>query len=172
MLDLSRVANAAAHLERLPEPGESIHCVMKGNFDSWDLVPAVLRLAAPATIGYLGVATLGFNARGTAELCRLMDAGQIEQVDFIASTCFQAKGAAEWAGLHTQLTARGGRCVAVRSHAKLLLFAMSDGAAYAIESSANLRSCRMAEQFCMTHDRGLFDFHHSWITHFINEATR
>lgn len=67
------VANAADHLQRLPDDGESIHCVMRGNYHAWDLVPALLRLAQSsgsqssgsqaATIDYLGVATLGFNAQ-------------------------------------------------------------------------------------------------------------
>lgn len=84
------VGNAAKHLESLPQEGESIHCVMRGNYHAWDLVPAVLRLAAPATIDYLGVATLGFNRSNAAELLELFDAGQIARVDFICSCYFRS----------------------------------------------------------------------------------
>lgn len=44
-----------------------------------------------------------------------------------------------------ELVRRGHRCVAVRSHAKILLFEMSDGRSFAWESSANLRSCKNVE---------------------------
>src|SRR4029077_8731842 len=48
MLHLLDVANAAKELGSLPRPGETLHVVMRGNFNAWDLVPAVLQLAAPA----------------------------------------------------------------------------------------------------------------------------
>jgi hypothetical protein len=98
------VANAAKTLERLPGPGESFHVAMAGNFNAWDLVPAVLRIAA------------------------------------------------------------------LRSHAKLLLFELTDGRKITVESSANLRSCRNVEQFSMTNDPALLSFHAGWIDELLTEA--
>ena len=169
-LHLLNVANAARHLERLPEAGETYHCVMKGNFHAWDLVPAVLKLAAPATIAYLGIATLGFNRANAQELAELLDAGQVQSTDFICSCYFKSTSGDEFAFLHEQLTARGQRVAAVRSHAKVILFEMTDGRRFIIESSANLRSCRNVEQFTLTHDAGLLDFHKAWMTNIVDEA--
>lgn len=169
-LHLLNVANAAAHIERLPEAGETFHCVMKGNFHSWDLAPAILKLAAPAAAKYLGIATLGFNKSNAAELLDLFDRRQIGRIDFIASCYFRSTCADEFGFLHAGLSSRGQRCVAVRSHAKIMLFELTDGRALVIESSANLRSCRNVEQFTLTHDRGLLDFHRGWMTTLINEA--
>ena len=42
----------------------------------WDFVPAVLRLAAPATIRVLNVSELGFSSRNATELIALIDAGR------------------------------------------------------------------------------------------------
>ena len=171
MLHLLNVANAARHLVRLPEMGETIHAIMRGNYHAWDLVPAVLRLAAPATIEYLGVATLGFNRQNAAELVELLDAGQVGRVDFICSCYFRSTSGDEFAFLHSQLTARKQRVVAIRSHAKILLFELSDGRRLVIESSANLRSCSNLEQFALTHDAELLAFHKSWIRTLIDKAT-
>lgn len=170
MLHKLHVANAATHLDTLPAEGESLHCVMRGNYHAWDLVPAVLRLASPATIDYLGVATLGFNRSNAAELLELFDAGQVRRVDFICSCYFRSTSADEFGFLASGLIARRQRIAALRSHAKILLFAMSDGSHYAVESSANLRSCRNVEQFSLTRDRALFDFHREWMGSLIDQS--
>ena len=164
LLHMLHIENAAKHLERLPDEGESIHAIMRGNFNGWDLVPAVLRLAAPATIEELLVCTLGFNKSNTVELLALLDAGRIGSVTFIASIYFEAKNKPEWDFLRTELRRRGQRCLAPRNHAKLLCMRLSDERHIVVESSANLRSCRNIEQFVMTHDRGLFEFHKAWIS--------
>jgi hypothetical protein len=172
MLHLLHVANAAKHLGGLPAIGETWHVVMKGNYNAWDLVPAVLQLAAPATIAYLGVATLSFNKSNAQELVDLLDSGKVGAVDFVSSTYFKGTSADEFGFLHSQLTARGQRCAAVRSHAKILLFEMTDGENYVTESSANLRSCRMAEQTTITNDAALLAFHRRWMLTLLSEPTR
>jgi hypothetical protein len=164
------IANAAQQLQALPAEGESLHCVMRGNYHAWDLVPAVLRLAAPAVIDYLAVATLGFNRSNAAELLELIDAGRVARCDFICSCYFRSTSADEFGFLASGLQARGQRIAALRSHAKIVLFAMSDGAYYAIESSANLRSCHNVEQFSMTRDRALFDFHREWMGSLLEQS--
>lgn len=170
MLHLLNVANAAKYIERLPEPSETIHAIMRGNYHAWDLVPAVLKLAAPATIEYLGVATLGFNRSNAQELVELLDAGKVRRVDFICSCYFRSTSGDEFAFLHHQLAARRQRVVAIRSHAKVVLFELSDGRRLVIESSANLRSCSNLEQFALTHDAELLAFHKSWICTLIDKA--
>ena len=49
---------------------------------------------------------------------------------------------------------------------------VADGRAYVLESSANLRSCRMAEHFALHHDPGLLQFHRRWIESMLEQATR
>lgn len=77
LLHLLHVCNAAEHLARLPDDDESIHANMKGNFHAWDLVSATFRLAAPATIDAMTVATLGFNQQNENELFAMLDDGRI-----------------------------------------------------------------------------------------------
>lgn len=169
-LRLLHVANAAKCVDHLPAPGESVHIVMRGNFHGWSLVPAILRLAAPAIVTWLGVCTLGFNHANAVELIHLLDSRQVSACWFICSNYFRSTSGDEFGFLHQALIARGHRVAALRSHAKLLLFEMSDGRQLAIESSANLRSCRNIEQMAITHDAGLVAFHRGWMGELLQEA--
>lgn len=165
-----RVANAAKSLDRLPEPGESLHVVCKGNWAAWDLVPAVLRLAAPAKIRRLHVATLGFSRKNIAELAGLMDARTIREVWFLFSCYFRSTSAGESDFADAQLAPRGANVASVRTHSKLLLLDLTDGRHVTVETSANLRSCRNIEQFTIATDRALWQFHRTWIEAVIREA--
>lgn len=157
------VQNAAKDLEQLPEPGETYHFIMRGNWHGWDLVPAVLRLAGGPAIELLYVATLGFNKDNAVELANLLDAGRIKRVRFVCSVYFRDATRDIFEFLAAELQARGQELLAMRNHAKLLLFRLEDGRSYVVESSANLRSCRNVEQFALSHDAGLFDFHVAWM---------
>jgi hypothetical protein len=46
---------------------------------------------------------------------------------------------------------------------KVVTFLFADGATYSLEGSANLRSNSNREQFCLTNDKGLHDWHAAWI---------
>lgn len=163
MLDARRLQNAVEHIGRLPEPGESFHLVTAKRYSLWHVIEAALHLAAPATIKYLGIATLGFSKDNLDALLRLLDAGKIGRVDFLYSVYFKSNERESCERLAHELTARGHRVVAMLTHAKILLLELSDGRALVVESSANLRSCSSIEQITIFHDRALFDFHRRWI---------
>lgn len=170
-LDLTKVSNAAKHIDHLPEPGESIHGIMRANFDAFDFVPAVLRLIAPAHLQELNIATLGFNERNAAVLIDLLDTGDIKQASFIGSHFWKSHETGVFDALHHNLTSRGHQCLAMRCHAKILLFETSDGQCYTMEGSANLRSCRNLEQFVLTNDADLLHFHRQWMQEMFMGAT-
>lgn len=165
-----QVANAAKHLDRLPEPGETVHLICRGGFAAGDFVPAVLRIAEPATIRRLDVATLGFSKKNVAELASLIDAKAVGEVWFVFSCYFRSSSESESQFLFEQLTPRGAHIAAIRSHAKLLVLELSDDRNIVIETSANLRSCRNIEQFTICDDRELLLFHRTWIETVVNEA--
>jgi len=170
-LDQRRVANAAEQLGRLPAPGETCHCVMRGNFDAFDLIPAIIRMGQePAT--ELNIATLGFNERNTTKLIELLDAGQVQKLTFICSVYFRSMkdSGRTFRRLVAELEARGQRVRAIRCHAKIQLIETASGA-YVIESSANLRSCHNIEQFTLTHDRALLEFHRAWMLEVLVSAS-
>jgi hypothetical protein len=171
LLDATAAANAVKELDRLPNAGESLHCIMRGNFHFWSIVPAVAAMASPASIDTLHIATLGTNHANTASLCRLIDGGRVRSVSFLASCYFRDASSSVWGVLKEELTKRKQRCAAVRNHAKILAFKLTDGRALSVEGSANMRSCNNLEQFAMIADEDLRAFHARWIDAAIdNEA--
>jgi len=165
-LNLLKVEKAAAAIERLPEAGESVHMVVRGDFALADVVSAVVKLIEPATIKQLDVATLGFNKRNAADLLKMIDDGKIGRVVFLASAYFRAMD--DQADLYELLVRelkkrKAHRIAAVRTHAKILGFETTDGRFYCVESSANYRSCNNIEQIAIHADRALVAFHREWM---------
>ena len=170
LIDALHRRNAVKDIEELPKAGESLHIIGKGNFPLWQIVPATLALAAPATVERLSIATLGFSAGNVTDLLALFDAGKIGTVDIVASVYFERQNPAEYRMMADGLSARGQRIAALRSHAKIICMSLSDGKALAVESSANLRSCRNIEQITIIHDAELYRFHAGWIAQVIEAA--
>jgi hypothetical protein len=164
LLDARRLQNAVEHIGRLPEPGEGFHLVTAKQYSLWHVIRATLTLAEPSTIAYLGIATLGFSKQNLDELLQLLDAGQIGKVDFLYSVYFKSNERESCERLAHELTSRGQRVLAMLAHAKVLLIELTDGRAFVVESSANLRSCSSIEQIMLTCDSALFAFHRNWLT--------
>lgn len=167
------VANAAKQLARLPDDGESIHGIMRGNFAGFDFVDAIHQLAG-ARIRELNIATLGFNGENADRLVRMIDGGRIQRATFICSHFYKTSEGEVYDVLRHQLLKRGHRCLAMRCHAKILLFEIDaePRACYVLEMSANLRSCRNLEQFVLTRDHRLLEFHRGWMYEMLDEADR
>ncbi len=159
--DLRNVPNAVALVKPLPRPGEVVHAIMGGDFACWDLVPAILDLAGRPT-EELFIATLGFNAQNTWHLCQLLDQGAIRRAHILASDYFAASDAPTFREAKAQLQARGATLTSSRNHAKVIGLAFERDA-YVVEGSANMRSCNNLEQFTLTNDPELFEFHRRWI---------
>lgn len=172
MVRLMEAKSAAQAIGTLPETNESLHAVMAGTYDGFAILPAVLGLAAPATITRLTIATLGFNRANADDLFGLLDCGKVSACTLMASNYFRSVDTELWGYIEAGLRTRDQRCAILRSHAKLLLFEMSDGRAFVWESSANLRSCRNAETFVLSQSRELLDFHCRWIEELISKAEK
>jgi hypothetical protein len=169
-MNMLGVSNAIQALGGLPAPEETWHCVCRGNFAMFDLIPTVLEFTKPARIEWLGVSTLGFSKANVAGLCDLLDSQRVGKLDFLFSVYFRANEKDLCTGLQQELTARGQRVVALRLHAKVLAFEMSDGRCYVNESSANLRSNRNVEQFTLTNSRPLLEFTRQWMAALLSKA--
>lgn len=161
----ARTEAAIDALNGLPAAGETWHVLMPGAYDSFDLIDAMLEHAAPATIEALHLASLGFNARNAKRLLKMMDADQVGRCTLTVCVYYEAEHNERDTCylLAQELPRRGGWYVATRSHCKIIAARFTDGRCYVIESSANLRSCRNLEQFTITHDAALFDFHRVWL---------
>ncbi|MCG2684058.1 MAG: hypothetical protein L6306_10655 [Planctomycetales bacterium] len=162
-LNQLQVENAARHLDRLPEPGESFHGTMSGNFHAFAFLPAIIKLAGGAVVAEANICTLGFNQINTLELFDLLDKDDVKKCSFIFSCYYRSNEPEVADALIAGLQARGQRVAVVRNHAKLILAELDDGRCFTWESSANMRSCRNVEQYVLTHDRPLLEFHRAWM---------
>jgi len=170
--DATRVSKARDVLQRLPDENESIHVILRGTFRNSDFIDAILQLAAPAVAEELYLATLGLDRKTADGLLRLLDAGTVRRCTLLACVYFESHDTALWGWVVGELQRRGSRALAARNHTKLQLYALDDGRRYSMESSANLRSCNMAEQATLTHDAGLYDFHRTWIDSIFDKASK
>ena len=172
MLDARQLADAMAHIGRLPQEGEEFHLVTAKKYSLWHIVKAVLEMAKPAVISHLTVATLGFSTANLSELLALLDTGKIGGVSFLYSVFFKSLEKENCQRLTAELTRRGQRVCAALSHAKLLLLLLSDDRAFVCHSSSNIRSCSSIEQHCFCADRPLYDFHAGWISELMAEREK
>ena len=161
VFDFARVENAARQIKRLPTRHESIHCLMGGDYNGSDIVPAIQSLAGEP-IDELHIATLGFNKTNTAQLCGMFDDQVIYRLTIVCSDYFRQTSGDTYTFAEAELAARGQRIVATRNHAKLLLFRIGK-ARYVVESSANLRSCNNLEQFTLCRSDVLYRHHRTWL---------
>jgi hypothetical protein len=154
--------DAYRHIDPLPAEGESLHGIISGKYALWELVPAIIERTGQKIID-LHISTLSFSKQNAADLLALLDDGHIKKVGLLISYFFKAQNAAIYGSLIPPLRERGHKVLAMRTHAKLLLFKMADGTCYTVESSANLRSSVNAELFVLTRGESLYQFHHSWV---------
>ena len=160
--------DAYRHLARLPEPGETHHGLISGRYGLFDLIPATLeRLGKDGTIDELWLSSLSFSKHNARDLLDFLDLGKVAKVWVVVGDVFRAKNPQLYNALAPYLLAKGHAIAAVRTHAKIIAMATGDGRHLVAESSANLRSCNNVEQFTMTHDRQLYDFHRQWIEGFL-----
>jgi hypothetical protein len=161
--DLSRVPNAVKLIAPLPAPGETVHAIMGGDFHAWDLVPAIHGLLGCA-IAEIYITTLGFNHGNNRNLCDMLEQGAIGRAFVLCSEYFRDADRDVYDEAERQLEARGAKLRAVRNHSKIICIAPAGRRdRYTLESSANLRSCNNVEQFALTNDPGLHNFHRGWI---------
>jgi hypothetical protein len=147
----AREKAAALQLGPLPGPGEEVIAILNGRWHGYDLIPAVLNLAAPATIAELWIATLGFNKlQAAGPMADLLDRGQIARLSVVASLYFKRACQEDYNELDRVLTSRGHRLIANRNHVKAMVFRMTDGREYAMHGSLNLRRCHAYEQMAIT----------------------
>ena len=158
---LAGLKKAADVLQVLPDKGEGLHGILFGFFDLAHLLVALLaKLAVPCR--HLRVATLSLSLRNVHELAALIDCGAVKRLDVLTSDFQRKHDKAIFGALLEAMHKRGQRVAAARSHCKLLLLDMEDGRRFTWEGSANLRTSRNAENFCLSQDAAVHDFYAAW----------
>jgi hypothetical protein len=156
------IAEAAAVLEHLPGPGESLHAVVTSRLDLTDVLNAILERVG--TCERMAIATLGYNARNLRTILAWLDSGAVGSLALVASLFFRSHNGELWETTLTEFRQRKQRAACCHSHAKVVTLAFAAGERLSIEGSANLCGNGSGrEQFALIHDGGLHDFHATWI---------
>ena len=154
----------------LPGPGEAVYAIVAASVDGWAFAESMIELGGP--IETLKVATLGFNSRNSDSLIGHVDAGRIGDVALIASTYFAADKRDVWPALKSSLEARGMACEAPRNHAKVIAARWTHGRTCVAHGSANLRSCKMAEQVCVEGSPEVYEFFANYVDDAVKACRR
>ena len=154
-------------LTGIPEPGETWHIVSNGKYDFWTFVPVILdHLKEPAREFYGSTWTM--NRGNAKELLDLFDRGRIEKVAILTGTYFKRRETAVYATLTEGLLTRKQRYVAFQNHAKVILI-RTEKDAIVIEGSANFTANPRLEQYTLSNDQGLYEFHQGWMEEMLNK---
>lgn len=164
MVDAIRCAKASQAVRELPGPHEYLHFVTGKEFSGFDLVPVMLRLSGAPKFDSLTLTTLGYGVRNIDVLARMIRHRQLDpgKLRILASDFFRRAEKPIWQIASEQATKYGYGLRSQINHTKIIL-AKIGRRPYVVESSANLRSCSCLEQFVMTQNTELFDFHQAWI---------
>ena len=154
-------------LTGLPESGETWHIVSNGKYDFWTFVPVILDLLRDPAQEFYG-STWTMNRNNARELLELFDQARIEKIAIFTGVYFKRRETAVYATLTEGLFARKQRYVAFQNHAKVILI-KTEKAAIVIEGSANFTANPRLEQYCLSNDQGLYDFHRAWMEEMLNK---
>lgn len=160
--DRRGASRAKELITRLPGPDESLHYLWSGQWRHASIIPVVLDLAA-CQCRQLSVSTLGYDERCGRLLLAELDSGRIQHIDMTSSIYARAHYQALDKWLTEELSRRGSRHAASKTHAKVLAFQFADGRATVVESSSNLRSCAIMELSVVSGDPSLAEWHAAWI---------
>jgi hypothetical protein len=142
MIDRQRRTDLAEIVQSLPAPGISQHIITHGKFDFYDILPRILDLG---------------EMHGA-----VVKSGQIGSMKLIVGLYLKRREQAVFSTLANGLHAAGQKLLATECHAKIITI-QHDADFITIEGSANWTSNPRIEQFTITNDRELHDFHRGWI---------
>lgn len=152
---------AAAIVETMPGPGEMLHAIMTGRYDLTDTLEAIFETVGK--VDHLRLATLSFNSHNVALIKGWLASGQVKRLTLLYSLFFRAHSPEIVHELAEALdTRRGSRKAASRNHCKVVTI-QAGRRRLSLEGSANLRTNSNQEQFCLTNDAKLHDWHAAWI---------
>lgn len=160
--------NALVVVRRLPEEGETTHCILRGDFVLADLLPYLLE---DRHCPHLRIATLGMSEENAKLLAELHQRGKVGRITLVLSHYFEQVNKSTVYFECRRILEGFADFVVMRSHAKVICLprAMDEAGMVrdwlVLEGSANLRSSDNLEQMTIFNDRDVHDFHAEWIDH-------
>jgi len=145
---------------KLPKRGEAWHFVTNAKYDFWQIIENAIRLMGGDVV-YYG-SSWNINRENVQSILKLYDDKAVISLAIITGIYFKRRNAPVYSQLLSGLEQRGQRLFSFRNHVKVSL--LQKGNKYIVlDGSGNYTSNPRLEQFNITHDRGLYEFHREWI---------
>lgn len=159
--------NAKKCFPSLPECGESYHIVSNGGFGVFTFVPLITQYLPQSHCDHIYISTWVLNRGNIIGLFDMFDAGQIGQISILSSRFVKRRDSAIFALLIEGIQDRNQRFKAFRNHAKVALMHHKDDY-ITLETSANFTDNPRVENFTITNDKKLWEFHRKWMEEMLN----
>lgn len=139
--------------------GMRVFAFVSGNFVFGDFLEALVDLGK-IDVKRLGIQTLSMSQDNIDSLRNVLDSCEVEELSVVLSDYWYAHERGELVPyLYEQLDIGDGfSCAYASIHTKITTIETRAGNKLVIHGSANLRSSRNIEYFCIEQDDGLFDF--------------
>lgn len=159
-----RAVDLAKNIPDLQE-GEAVYAVVSGNFIFGDFIEAFM-VENNYRDEEIIVATLSLGQENVDSLKNLQSGGYVDNLSLIVSDYWFAHERRREGGVPYILKHLGGEnfsFAAAGLHTKVTLIKTSCAKYFVLHGSANLRSSRNIEQFCIENNQELYKFNASWL---------
>jgi hypothetical protein len=169
---ISQQDNLKDVIKTYPATGEQVHVVSANKFDFWTFVPVMIDWLE--TTENLYCSTWTANRSNVVDMFKIWDTRKITGiVTFVTGIYFKRREHSVYTTLVEGLLKRGGRYKAFETHAKVLLLNNVEKNVWlSVEGSANLTQNPRLEQYVITNDKRLYDFHRDWIEESLKLETK
>ena len=161
-LNALKLRNAAETLAVLPVVDECFHIVSAGNFDFFNYLPHAMNLIGGQNF-VVYISTWTMNRANALAILDLIDAATIKHMSLMTGLYFKRRETAVYTTIAEGLIQRGQRFVALLNHTKIMLIGKKPGPWLVFEGSANFTANPRIEQFVVSNDQSLFNFHREWM---------
>lgn len=147
-------------LKELPEENEYLHLISNGLYDFFTFIPVLTDYLGGASEFYGSTWTM--NRNNVEIIMQLYDKKKIKKVTILTGVYFKQRESAVYAQLVDGLISRGQRFKCFENHSKITL--LTNNKKYiVVEGSANFTSNPRVEQYVITNNKEVYNFHKDWM---------
>ena len=155
-------------INKPPVKNEYYHIVSNGSFDFFTIVPVLLKHLNICN-EFIG-STWATNKCNVLELFNMFDNDLIKSIVIIGGDYMKISNRCDYGLLKNGMLERNQKFINLKNHAKILLMTNYIDY-YVVEGSSNWTSNPRIEQYLMTNNYDLFNFHKDWILNIIDKKT-
>ncbi len=150
-------------IKEKPIPGYYYHIVSNGKFDFFSIVPVFIKHLNNHVDLFYG-STWASNAKNVLDLMSFFDKKIIKEMTVIGGDYMKMNSRGDYGLLKNGMEYRKQRFIDFKNHCKVLLMCNhSQGDYFTVEGSSNWTSNPRVEQYVLTNNKEVFDFHKNWI---------